>query len=67
LDQSGLANDFSNECNVDVVVEYNNPDPFSNADGFFRMKFAQDALFQRPVDLLETREIHNPYLRQEIS
>jgi hypothetical protein len=49
------------------VVDFEAMDPFSYADSYFNLKFALEELFQRPVDLLEAKEIHNPYLLKEIS
>ena len=64
---SALTSSFNNESDVDLVVEFESLDPFSYADSYFSLKFAIEDLFKRQVDLLEAKEIHNPYLLQEIS
>jgi predicted nucleotidyltransferase len=64
---SALSSSFNNESDVDLLVEFDRLDPFSYADSYFSLKFALEDLFKRPVDLLEAKEIHNPYLLQEIS
>jgi predicted nucleotidyltransferase len=64
---SALTSSFNNESDVDLVVEFDRLDPFSYADSYFSLKFGLEDLFKRPVDLLEAKEIHNPYLLQEIS
>jgi hypothetical protein len=64
---SALTSNFNSDSDVDLVVEFDSLDPFSYADSYFSLKFALEDLFKRPVDLLEAKEIHNPYLLQEIS
>jgi uncharacterized protein len=64
---SALTSNFNNQSDVDLVVEFDILDPYSYADCYFSLKFALEDLFKRPVDLLEAKEIHNPYLLQEIS
>jgi hypothetical protein len=64
---SAVTDKFNEESDVDLVVDFEAMDPFSYADSYFNLKFALEELFQRPVDLLEAKEIHNPYLLKEIS
>jgi uncharacterized protein len=64
---SAITNSSNSESDVDMVVEFQKMDPFDYADSYFRLKFALEELFKRPVDLIEAKEIRNPYLRQEIS
>lgn len=64
---SALTNAFNEESDVDLVVEFQPLDPFTYADSYFNLKYALEALFRRPVDLLEAKEIRNPYLLEEIS
>jgi predicted nucleotidyltransferase len=61
-----LRDDFDPErSDVDVLVEFDAPatDSFSN---FLDLKEALEALFQRPVDLVELRAIRNRRLRYYI-
>lgn len=40
--------------------------PGGYADAFFGLKRDLEALFQRPVDLLSSQQIVNPYLRRRV-
>ena len=64
---SAITDNFNSESDIDLVVEFDNLDPFTYADSYFQLKEALQALFHRPVDLLEAKEIRNPYLFNEIT
>jgi len=36
------------------------------ADNYFNLKFSLEDLFERNVDLLENKAIHNPFLKKSI-
>lgn len=55
------------DSDLDFLVELDEglaPGPYSRA--FFALKDGLEALFQRPVDLLTTEALRNPYLRQRV-
>jgi predicted nucleotidyltransferase len=64
---SALTDRFSAESDIDFVVEFQHLDPFAYSASYFQLKFALQDLFQRPIDLIEAKEIRNPYLREEIT
>ncbi len=64
---SAITDRFNEKSDVDLVVEFEALEPFAYADSYFSLKFALEELFQRSVDLLEAKEIRNPYLLKEIS
>ena len=63
---SVLTNRFSNDSDIDLIVDIDSVNPLEYADCYFNLKFALQDLFNRPIDLLENKAIKNEYLRQEI-
>lgn len=63
---SVLTNKFSENSDIDLVVDIDLNDPFDYADSYFNLKFALQDLFKRPIDLLENKAIKNPYIRRNI-
>lgn len=51
---------------VDFVVEFERDMPVKALDTYFGLKDALEALFGRPVDLVMSGAVENPYLRQSI-
>ncbi|MGA2384360.1 MAG: nucleotidyltransferase domain-containing protein [Gemmatimonadales bacterium] len=51
---------------LDFVVSFEDLPPADFADAFFGLQEALVALFGRPVDLLTSESIRNPYLRESI-
>ena len=63
---SVLTNRFNEQSDIDLVVDFdktNVDDYFSN---FFDLKYALESLFEREVDWLEEKAIHNPYFREKL-
>lgn len=52
---------------LDFVVTFEDLPPVDFAEAFFRLRGGLVALFGRPVDLLTTDSIRNPYLRESIA
>jgi len=63
---SVLTNRFGNESDIDLIVDIDSTNPLEYADNYFNLKFALQDLFDRQVDLLESKAIKNNFLRQEI-
>lgn len=62
---SVLREDFRPDSDIDVLISI---DPKAHI-GLFeiaRMKIELEAMFKRPVDLVEKEGLRNPYRRQEI-
>jgi len=57
---------FNEESDVDLLVDFQEIDPIDYADNYFDLKFALEDLFQRSVDLLEEKALKNPFLKQAI-
>lgn len=57
---------FSTESDVDLVVDFKIDDPIEYTDHYFDLKFELEKIFGRQVDLLESKAIRNPYLKENI-
>lgn len=64
---SALRRDFdAASSDFDFLVEFAPLAPVECADAFFGLKEGLENLFARPVDLVVSSAIRNPYLRQSI-
>lgn len=63
---SVLTNRFKKNSDIDLIVDFHGVDLYNYADNYFDLKDSLERLFNREVDLLEDKAIHNPYLRQSI-
>ena len=63
---SVLKDTFSNESDIDLVVDFEKLDLSEYADNYFDLKDQLESIFKRPVDLLEEKGIRNPFLRKQI-
>jgi predicted nucleotidyltransferase len=64
---SVLTDEFSNESDIDLIVDFDNMDVVRYADNYYDFKFSLQDILKRPVDLLEEKAIKNPYFRKAIS
>ena len=58
--------DFNENSDIDLVVDFEEDDPFKYTDLYFSLKNKLEDLFNRQVDLLEERAIKNKFFRQQI-
>ncbi len=57
---------FNDESDIDFIVTFE-PMPLEEyAENYCDLKGALEALFNRPVDVLEMQAIRNPYLQAEL-
>ena len=63
---SVLTNKFNEKSDIDLLVDIDSNDPFDYADNYFNLKFSLQELFKRPIDLLESKAIKNPYVIENI-
>ena len=61
--QGRLRRDASD---VDLLIEFDDMPHADRADAYLGFLTAVEALFQRPVDLVEAGAVRNPYLRREL-
>ncbi len=63
---SVLTNRFSDESDIDLLVNFKKEEISDYFDNFFELKYALEALLGRSVDLVEEHTIKNPYLKASI-
>ena len=61
-----LSNKFKSNSDIDLIVDFDNVDLTDYADNYFDLKLALEILFNREIDLLESKAVRNPYLRKSI-
>ena len=54
------------DSDLDFLVEFLPLEPGQRADAYFGLLEALETLFQRPVDLVVTQAIKNPYFLQRL-
>jgi len=64
---SVLTDDFNEDSNIDLIVDFDTMDILAYADNYFELKFALQSVFNRPIDLLEEQALKNPYFKESIS
>jgi uncharacterized protein len=57
---------FNNESDIDLLVDFETSDPFEYSDSYFNLKFELERIFNRSIDLLESKATKNPFLRDSI-
>ena len=63
---SVLTDYFTDQSDIDLIVDIDMNDPLDYADNYFNLKFELEKLLSRQIDLLENKAIRNPYLRENI-
>ena len=64
---SAITNNFTNESDIDLVVDFEEEDPISYSNKYFNLKFQLEDLLKRKIDLLEQKAIRNKFLMEEIN
>ncbi len=59
--------DFTNNSDIDFVVDFEENDPFKYTDLYFQLKEKLENLLKRQIDLIEDRAIKNNFFRQELN
>lgn len=57
---------FNKDSDVDLIIDFRIEDPLEYADNYFDLKFALENILGRPIDLLESKALKNPYLKESI-
>jgi predicted nucleotidyltransferase len=63
---SVTRNDFNENSDIDLVVDFNETDPFTYTDLYFDFKNRVEEILKRQVDLLEERAIRNKLFRKQL-
>ena len=61
-----LTDQFNNESDIDLIVDFSNIAVEDYADNYFDFKFSLQDILKRPIDLLEEKAIKNPYFKQSV-
>jgi predicted nucleotidyltransferase len=57
---------FTQDSDIDFVVDFKIEDPIEYTDNYFELKFELEKIFNRQIDLLESKAIKNPFLKESI-
>jgi predicted nucleotidyltransferase len=63
---SVLTNKFTNDSDIDLIVDFEPIDLSQYADNYYDFKFSLENVLQKRVDLLEDKAIKNPYFREAV-
>ncbi len=63
---SVTRDDFNAASDVDLVVDFDEKDPFIYSDLYHNLKSKLEDLLKRQVDLLEERAIKNRFFREQL-
>ena len=63
---SVTRDDFNENSDIDLIVDFNESDPFRYTDLYFSLKSNLEKILNRQVDLLEERAVHNKYFKQQL-
>ena len=63
---SVTTNAFTEQSDVDLLVDIHDSDPISYTEKYFEIKFKLQEILNRKIDLLEQKSLKNKYLIQEI-
>jgi predicted nucleotidyltransferase len=63
---SVLTDKFTNQSDIDLVVDFKEVDLKNYADNYFDLQYSLEDVLGREVDLLEDKAIRNPILRKNI-
>jgi len=64
---SALTDEFdATRSDIDVVVEFDALPPVERANAYFGLLADLEALFARPVDLVERSALRNPIIRETV-
>jgi hypothetical protein len=63
---SVTRSDFNEASDIDLVVDFEEKDPFKYTDLYFNLKNNLEELLKRQIDLIEERGIKNRFFRAEL-
>ena len=64
---SVLTNTFNPTSDIDLLVDFEPIDVLDYGDNYYDLKFSLEAIFSRPIDLLEEKALKNPYFKNAIN
>lgn len=64
---SVLTENFNENSDIDLIVDFQQIPIENYADNYFDFKFSLQDILKRPIDLLEEKAIKNPYFLDSIN
>jgi len=61
-----LTDQFTDQSDIDLIVDFSDIKLLEYSDNYFDLKFALEDTFNRSVDLIEDKAIRNPYFKKAI-
>jgi predicted nucleotidyltransferase len=58
---------FTKDSDIDLLVDFKIDDPIEYTDNYFDLKFELEKILKRPIDLLESKALKNPFLKERIN
>jgi hypothetical protein len=58
--------DFNDLSDIDMVVDFEEKDPYRYTDLYFNLKYKLEDLLKRQIDLIEERAIKNRIFKQQL-
>ncbi len=62
-----LTDYYTNESDIDLIVDFTAISPEDYTDNYYNLKFSLQEVLQRSVDLLEEKAIKNPYFLKAVN
>jgi uncharacterized protein len=63
---SVVSDKLKADSDIDLIVDIDSKDPIDYSDNYFALKFQLENIFNRQVDLLESKALKNPFLKKQI-
>lgn len=63
---SVTRDDFNEKSDIDLIVDFNENDPFKYTDLYYALKSKLEDILKRQIDLLEERAIRNRIFKRVI-
>jgi len=63
---SVITDELKASSDIDLIVDIDSADPIDYSDNYFSLKSELESILNRPVDLLESKAVKNPYLKKQI-
>ncbi len=60
------SDEFDINSDIDLLVDLKAQDPLVYSDNYFNLKFNLEEMLKRPIDLVESKSLKNPYLKNRI-
>jgi hypothetical protein len=63
---SVVTNSLKSDSDIDFIVDIDEHDPIAYTNIYFNLKFNFEKIFNRKIDLLETRAVKNRFVKKQI-